>query len=59
MAQEYGQKAYDVVKEKSHELSEKADEVGQEMTSMIRRYPIQSVLLGLGVGFLVGAAIRR
>ena len=30
-----------------------------DATSLIRRYPLQAILVGVGVGFLVGRALRR
>ena len=32
--------------------------MAEDMTDLIRRYPIQSVLVGIGVGFLVAKATR-
>jgi ElaB/YqjD/DUF883 family membrane-anchored ribosome-binding protein len=29
-----------------------------DVTNLIRRYPVQAILVGLGVGFLVGRAVR-
>ena len=31
-----------------------AKDFGQEMTGMIRRYPVQSLLVGFGIGLLLG-----
>jgi ElaB/YqjD/DUF883 family membrane-anchored ribosome-binding protein len=50
-AMEYASEAY----EKSAEV---AQNVGKEVTSFVRRYPIPSLLIGLGVGFLLGRALR-
>ncbi|HLN32497.1 MAG TPA: hypothetical protein VK395_32515 [Gemmataceae bacterium] len=33
--------------------------LGGDATNLIRRYPLQALLLGLGVGFLVGRIVRR
>ncbi len=30
-----------------------------DATSLIRRYPFQAILVGVGVGFLVGRVLRR
>lgn len=38
-----------------HDLSDMAEEV----TALVRRYPLQSVLVGIGVGCLVGVALSR
>ena len=32
--------------------------MAEDMTSLIRRYPIQSLLVGIGVGFLIAKATR-
>jgi hypothetical protein len=32
--------------------------MGEDLTNLIRRYPVQAILVGLGVGFLVGQALR-
>jgi hypothetical protein len=37
-----------------HDLRGMAD----DMTNLIRRYPIQSLLVGIGVGFLLAKATR-
>ncbi len=34
-------------------------EAGRELTGFMRRYPIPSLLVGLGLGFLVGRMTRR
>jgi len=31
----------------------------EDLTGLVRRYPIQGVLVGIGVGFLVGCCTRR
>jgi ElaB/YqjD/DUF883 family membrane-anchored ribosome-binding protein len=36
-----------------------AEYAGEELTGMVRRYPITSVLIGFGVGFLFGRMIRN
>lgn len=33
-------------------------EMGQEVTNVIRRYPIQAILVGVGLGFLLARATR-
>jgi len=35
------------------------DSVRGDMESLIRRYPVQSLAVGLGIGFLVARALRR
>jgi vacuolar-type H+-ATPase subunit H len=32
--------------------------MAQDMTSLIRRYPLQSLLVGIGIGFLISRATR-
>jgi ElaB/YqjD/DUF883 family membrane-anchored ribosome-binding protein len=34
-------------------------EMGKDLTSLVRDYPIQSVLVGFGLGCLVGMTLRR
>lgn len=33
--------------------------IAKDVTDLIRRHPVQAIVLGLGVGFLVGRASRR
>jgi ElaB/YqjD/DUF883 family membrane-anchored ribosome-binding protein len=46
------------VKDKARDVAsaaaEKAGEVGQDFTALIRRHPLQALLAGFGVGFVVG-----
>jgi ElaB/YqjD/DUF883 family membrane-anchored ribosome-binding protein len=42
------------------EAKDAAQEVAREVTALVRRYPIQSLIVGVAVGFLVArATIRR
>jgi hypothetical protein len=50
--------AKDKVRDVASAAVEKAGEVGQDLTALIRRYPVQSLLAGFGVGFLVAYALR-
>jgi ElaB/YqjD/DUF883 family membrane-anchored ribosome-binding protein len=34
-------------------------DMGQDLTSLVRQYPIQSVLVGIGIGCLLGMAWKR
>jgi len=34
-------------------------DMGKDITSLVRRYPLQSVLLGFGLGCLLGMTLRR
>ena len=38
---------------------EKVGEVGQELTALIRRYPLPALLTGVGVGFLLAHLLQR
>jgi len=40
---------------REHELGD----LSEEMSRVVRRYPIQSILCVFGIGFLVGGALRR
>jgi hypothetical protein len=40
---------------REHELGD----LGEELTRVVRRYPIQSLLGVFGIGFLLGGALRR
>jgi ElaB/YqjD/DUF883 family membrane-anchored ribosome-binding protein len=61
-AREYAGQAADKVQhwaEDAYDSAGKyAGEFGQEMTSLIRRYPVQALLVGFGVGLLLGRAVR-
>ena len=50
-------------KDKAVELvsaaASKAGDLGHSVTALIRRYPLQALLVGFGVGFLVAQVIRR
>jgi uncharacterized protein YjbJ (UPF0337 family) len=49
-------------KEKAQEVAgaaaEKVGEVGQDVTDLIRRYPLPALLVGVGVGFLLARVLR-
>ena len=45
----------DKVRDVASAAGEKASEMGQDLTALIRRYPVQSLLASLGAGFLVRA----
>ena len=44
--------ASDKTRDAASATVEKMGDVGQELTAFIRRYPLQSLLVGLGIGFL-------
>jgi len=37
----------------------KAGDIGQDVTALIRRYPFPSLLVAAGVGFLLAQVMRR
>ena len=44
----------------SHYLQEKKfDHLGEDFRGLVRRYPLQSLLVGLGLGFLLAGRKRR
>jgi hypothetical protein len=49
------QKAQDLARSAAHT----AENFGEELTALIRRYPMQSLMLGLGTGFLLAQMRRR
>jgi hypothetical protein len=50
-------------KDKAQEVvsaaAEKAEDVGKELTTLIRRYPVQSLLVGFAIGLLTAQLVRR
>lgn len=38
---------------------EKVEDLAKEMTALIRRYPLQALLVGIGAGFLLGELLHR
>jgi ElaB/YqjD/DUF883 family membrane-anchored ribosome-binding protein len=51
--------AKDKAQEAVSAAAEKAGDVGQELTTFIRRYPMQSLLVGFAAGFLTAQLVRR
>jgi hypothetical protein len=49
-------------KDKAQEVvsaaAEKVGKVGQEVTALIRRYPLPALLMGVGVGFLLAKLLQ-
>jgi len=43
----------------SEKAGEAMKDVGDELTSFVRRYPIPSLLIGFGVGFILARALAR
>lgn len=39
---------------REHDLAD----MGKEMTNLVRRYPVQSLLIGIGIGFLLARSTR-
>jgi len=58
-AKEMASNAADTAQEWGRTAVNKAEEWGEDFTGMIRRYPIPALLVSLGVGFLLGQAMRR
>ena len=56
---EYASEATDKVKEYASVASDKVAAAGTEMTELVKRYPVSSVLAGFGIGFLIGCLIRK
>lgn len=54
--------AADKAQKWAHDAYEQSSETlrhaGDELTQMVRKYPLPAVLIGLGVGFLMGRAMR-
>ncbi|OWK43515.1 YtxH domain-containing protein [Fimbriiglobus ruber] len=57
-ARQVGQKVEGKVEEAYDVAAHTVNDFGREMTGMIRRYPIQSLLVGFGVGLLLGRVAR-
>jgi phage-related protein len=51
--------AKDKAVELTREAASKVEDIGQDVTALVRRYPLQSMLVGFGVGFLVAQVMRR
>ena len=50
--------AKDKAQEVAGAAAEKVGEVGQDVTELIRRYPVPALLVGVGVGFLLAHLLR-
>jgi hypothetical protein len=50
-AQEWGSDA-------AHAVSDQARKAGDELTSLIRRYPVPALFIGFGLGMLMARAMR-
>jgi ElaB/YqjD/DUF883 family membrane-anchored ribosome-binding protein len=53
----------DVVSEKADQLGSYLQQhdfeaIGRDLTDVVRRYPVQSLLVGIGLGILLGRAAR-
>jgi ElaB/YqjD/DUF883 family membrane-anchored ribosome-binding protein len=51
--------ARDKVRDVASAAAEKAGELGQDLTALIRRHPLQALLAGVGVGFAVGFLVAH
>jgi uncharacterized protein YjbJ (UPF0337 family) len=62
-AKELGTTAADMAKSAYAKTSDAAQYATEEMSTMIRRYPFSSILVGLGIGaglgFLIGCSMRK
>jgi hypothetical protein len=54
-AQKYGRQAQHWV---NQHTPDSFGDAGQEIVSMVRRYPIPAILIGFGVGLLIGRSAR-
>src|SRR5262245_21985235 len=52
-------RATETAQEAASVVAEKAGDFSEEVTRLIRRYPMQALLVGLGVGFLMGQITTR
>ncbi len=50
--------AKDKVQEYATMAADTAQDMGKELTNLVRRYPLQALLVGLGVGLLLGRVSR-
>jgi hypothetical protein len=51
--------ATDMARDVASVAAEKVGEVGQDLTALIRRHPLEALLAGFGVGFAVGFLAAR
>jgi ElaB/YqjD/DUF883 family membrane-anchored ribosome-binding protein len=51
--------ATDQAKLATSATAEKTMELGEDVTALIRRYPIPALLVGVGAGFLLGQVLHR
>jgi ElaB/YqjD/DUF883 family membrane-anchored ribosome-binding protein len=63
-AQEFGTQASAKVREavdsaRSYIKDKQYDEIAKEATDLVRRYPVQSLLIGIGIGFLLARSMKR
>jgi ElaB/YqjD/DUF883 family membrane-anchored ribosome-binding protein len=58
-AKEWGTAAADTAAEAYETSADAVQVVGKEITGMVREYPLTSVLIGLGLGFVLGRAMRN
>ena len=58
MASNVASQVKDKTQEYASVAAEKAEDLGKEMTLLIRRYPVQALLVGFGIGMLLGRMSR-
>jgi hypothetical protein len=60
--QQWSSAAFAQVTDKTRELAsvtaDRAEDLGKELTGLIRRYPLPALLVGFGVGFLLSRVTR-
>jgi len=56
--QEFANQVKDKGQEFAHTAAERAEDLGVELTAMVRRYPVQALLVGFGIGLLMGRVSR-
>lgn len=64
--EEWGSAAAEAAGQAKHKAQEfassaahKAEHFGEDLTGLIRRYPLQSLAVGFGVGFMLAQVMRR
>jgi ElaB/YqjD/DUF883 family membrane-anchored ribosome-binding protein len=55
---DYAGQVGDKVEHWADEAGHYAKDFGQEVTTLVRKYPVQSLLVGFGVGLLLGRVVR-
>jgi len=53
-----GQELKDMGQDFAANAAERAEDLGVEVTKLVRRYPVQALLVGFGIGLLMGRVSR-